>query len=64
MKGRIIEDIRTLFKQKGKYHYKLVRVENFCSNNCIKFEIMVIKIETQQSKNILIKLTVLKRYYK
>ena len=46
MKGRIIEDIRTLFKQKGKYHYKLVRVENFCSNNCIKFEIMVMKIET------------------
>ena len=37
IKGKIIRDIRTLFKQDHDY-YKPIRVGNFWNNNYIKYE--------------------------
>ena len=38
IKDRIVRDIRCLFGQEEEYHYKLVRVGNFRSNNYTKYE--------------------------
>ena len=38
IKFRVIRDIRTLFEQEEKYHYKRMTASNFGNNNYIEYE--------------------------
>ena len=38
IKDRILRDIKNLFEHEEEYHHKLVRANNFWSNNYIEYE--------------------------